>query len=302
MDRQELILNKIYDLLQGKFEEKAPVSDDLDEVDAIITGLNMLGEHIASTMVTNEAYKREKETAIKASNAKSQFLSNVSHELRTPLHGILSYAEFGLNKTQSEELARLHGYFENIQKSGKRLKRVVDDLLDLDKLLAEKMLIELEPANILSSIEDCIAENRAFTKSKEVKISIIDNARIHVVTFDRFRIAQVILNILHNAIKFSPQNGSVTISLDRITTKIEAGQTDYLQVSFKDEGPGIPESQINDIFDEFIQSDRNINPGGTGLGLAICREIIKRHSGQIWCENNSGPGSTFFFTLPIETV
>ena len=231
------------------------------------------------------------EQAEQANNAKSEFLANMSHELRTPLHGILSFARFGLKKHTTSDHQKLSFYFKQIEQCGLILLELVNDLLDLSKLESGKMNFSFEKADITTLMTSVIDEfNSLFSeKNLEIQYNPIPSA---IVFMDEVKIQQVIRNLLSNAAKFTPDGARIEVTMSL--------QEDSVRIEIMDQGVGIPEGELDLVFDKFIQSSKTKSgAGGTGLGLAICREIIRNHNGQIWAENNLGSGATFIFTLPM---
>lgn len=229
-----------------------------------------------------------------ANQIKSEFLASMSHEIRTPLHGILSFAEFGTNKIHTAPLDKLEKYFVQITNSGQRLKVLLDDLLDLSKLQAGKMVMEFQPTQLQDVVKTCLAEQEALLNEKNISTSMDIEKDLPTLECDSIRIGQVIMNLLSNAIKFSPQDSLLSLDLH---ASVDAS----IIFSISDQGPGIPDEELDTIFEKFLQSSMHKRAvEGTGLGLAISHEIIQAHNGTIWCTNNSTKGATFFFELPIK--
>lgn len=233
------------------------------------------------------------EAAEQANEAKSKFLASMSHELRTPMHGILSFAELGLKRIDSLSQEKLKQYLENIQISGTRLLYLLNDLLDLSKLEAGKMSLDMTPVNLVDLINACISEQQLQFRESRLRCELETSLQVASCVCDRHRIFQVLSNIFANAIKFSPENGEIHVALEHIDGSFR------LKVS--DQGVGIPDEERDQIFAKFYQSTLSrTHSGGTGLGLAICREIIDLHSGRIWAENNPERGSSIVFEIPAE--
>ena len=233
------------------------------------------------------------EAAEKANEAKSDFLASMSHELRTPMHGILSFAELGLNRIDTLSPEKMKQYLANIQISGTRLLYLLNDLLDLSKLEAGKMNFDPSKVNLIDLIKACISEQEIQLEAHRLRCELQSGLEDAGCICDRYRICQVISNVVANAIKFSPDGGEVRVSLER--------RGDCFRVAVSDQGIGIPVDEIDQIFTRFYQSSKNRqHGGGTGLGLAICREIIDLHDGRIWAENNREAGSTVSFEIPVE--
>ncbi|MES2768753.1 MAG: ATP-binding protein [Bdellovibrionota bacterium] len=243
----------------------------------------------------SESLQLEKDAAEKANLAKSAFLANMSHELRTPMHGILSFARFGQQKFNLVPQEKLKSYFDEIHDSGSRLMNLLNDLLDLAKLEAGKIEYTMKETSLLPVVSSVTVEMSAFAQEKELKLEVVNNIKEEdKATFDDTRIMQVVRNLLSNAIKFSQKNSVVQIVLNKTSENIVCEVINT--------GIGIPNSELNSIFDKFAQSSKTKNgAGGTGLGLAICKEIIEQHKGKIWAENLHSGQTKFVFRLPRTT-
>jgi len=233
--------------------------------------------------------KREAEAS---NRAKTEFLANMSHELRTPLHSILSFASFGIKKYTSAKPEKLLDYFNRIKKSGQTLLELLNDLLDLAKLESRRAIFAFEPSNLgilvisVTNELDTLLSERNLSVRHEV--SKFDGE----VTLDIDKIKQVLRNLLDNAIKFSPEGGIIDVSVCLVGSSV--------RVSVCDQGPGIPQDELEAVFDKFVQSSKTkTGAGGTGLGLAICDEIIAAHRGRIWAENRPEGGAVFSFEIPL---
>lgn len=278
---QIVLMNR---LSAGQTTVEVPVSDRADEIGDLARGVAAF-----KTSLVEQA--SAKEQAEQANVAKSMFLANMSHELRTPIHGILSFAKFGLKNTAKSEFEKLHKYFATIHDSGSVLLRLVNDLLDLAKLEAGKVTLEIRDANFHSLLSKVVDEFRSLTLEKSITITEPEDVGTKI-RVDPTRTMQVLRNLIGNSVKFSPSGTSIEISA--------ASHNGFLQISVADEGPGIPEAEIEAIFDKFVQSSKtSTGAGGTGLGLPICREIVAAHGGRIWAENRPAKGSAFVFEVPL---
>jgi len=248
-----------------------------------------------------EAEKAQHE-AEQANQAKSEFLANMSHELRTPMHAILSFSDFGISKLESTDRKKLGHYFERIHTSGHRLLHLLNELLDLSKLEAGKMELSLQECDPLEIIQLCADELHALANDRNLRIEIQATTKDQMVSADAERLLQVIRNLLSNAIKFSSEGGTIEVSLSSMTLASDAEEqktTPGIRIQVADRGVGIPEDELENIFDKFIQSTKTATgAGGTGLGLAICKEIMELHNGHIYAENREGGGALFSMELP----
>ncbi len=241
-----------------------------------------------------------------ANRAKSEFLANMSHELRTPMHAILSFAKLGLSKAAAGEqgLSRLPQYLERIETSGQRLLALLNDLLDLSKLDAGKMRYDMGEHDIVAAVEETLRELDALARLKNLRFRVEPPQGSTRAWFDPARIGQVVHNLIGNAIKFSPENGEIRIAF--APTLLAAGRRaddpptlEGIMVTVSDQGRGIPETELDRIFDEFVQSSQTKSgAGGTGLGLSICRKIVAGHRGRIFAANRPEGGAVLSFSLP----
>jgi signal transduction histidine kinase len=255
---------------------------------------------------TAESVKARVE-AERASQAKSIFLTNMSHELRTPMHAILSFSSMGSERSKDAEddtTKKLHQYFDRITQSGNRLLMFVNDLLDLSKLEAEKMVLDIRRNDLHKIVTEVCDEMLLVAERKQITLDCQAVPAALMVNCDRVRLGQLLSNLLSNAIKFSPVMSTVSVSAE--LTEIPGRRTEDAArpgviVRVTDEGVGVPSSELDTIFDKFVQSTKTATgAGGTGLGLAICREIIALHGGDIHAENNAEHGASLIFTLPLD--
>ncbi|HEX8962025.1 MAG TPA: ATP-binding protein [Rhodocyclaceae bacterium] len=247
---------------------------------------------------------KAKEAAEQASFSKSEFLANMSHELRTPMHGILSFAQLGYTKALSAPAEKLRDYFDRIVKSGERLLDLVNNLLDLSKLEAGKMPIEAGSVDLAGLAREVARDYEALVESRRQRLEIAASDCDTVVCGDATRLCQIVRNLVSNAIKFTPEGGSIRIEFapDELPTGRRAedhGLVAALRMTVADDGIGIPEAEIGNVFDKFFQSSKTrTGAGGTGLGLAICEEIVRNHRGTIRARNRHPGGAAFDVVLP----
>jgi signal transduction histidine kinase len=272
-------------LASGEVNVAVPIPDRGDEISDLARGVAAFKKSLAEQASA-------KELAEKANVAKSMFLANMSHELRTPIHGILSFAKFGLKNFAKPDPEKLQKYFATIHDSGVVLLRLVNDLLDLAKLESGKVILDMREVDFNMLASKVIDEFSSMTLEKPITIvapPIDSSIKLRV---DPTRIMQVIRNLLSNAVKFAPPNSAIEIAGYQ--------RNNFLVISVSDEGPGIPENEIEAIFDKFVQSSKTrTGAGGTGLGLPICREILAAHGGTIRAENRGPKGAVFTFEIPL---
>lgn len=239
-----------------------------------------------------------------ANHAKSEFLANMSHELRTPMHAILSFSELGSSRAQDCERGKLAQYFQRIEQSAHRLLGLINELLDLSKLEAGHVDLQLSPISLPEIIEGAHAQLESLLIGRHLHLEIVDKCPECEVVGDAKRISQVVINLLSNAIKFSPEGGSIRIEIVRSELPAgrrlnDTGTQPAVAIRFLDNGIGIPEAELLHIFEKFVQSSTTRSgAGGTGLGLAISQAIVLQHRGTIAATNNAGSGACFTVTLP----
>ncbi|MDG6777834.1 CHASE domain-containing protein [Thiomicrorhabdus sp. zzn3] len=270
--------------------------------DVVLTRLELYGETIVHVAFRDISKRKQLETELiqakisaeKANQAKSEFLASMTHEIRTPLHGILSYANLGESRVESVEREKLKRYFSLINDSAQRLMALLNDLLDSAKLETGKMDFLLRQQDLSQVIKQVLSEQAPLLQDKNMTVVWSDVAQM--AFFDQKRLTQVLANLLSNAIKFSPPSG-------RIQIDYVPYEQHYLLISIQDQGEGIPEKDLETIFDRFVQASHSAdNHAGTGLGLSICRDIIHAHGGKIWAENAPNGGAVIKLTLLMQPL
>ena len=236
---------------------------------------------------------REKSRQLEeASQHKSQFLANMSHELRTPLNAILGYAELMADGAYGEPSEKMLGILKRLEANGKHLLGLINDVLDLSKIEAGQLVLELSDYCVQDIAQTVRSTLEPLATDKKLAFKLELAPDLPPGHGDGRRLTQVLINLVGNAIKFTDA-GEVAI-------KAEANNGAF-HVSVRDTGPGISAADQTRLFQEFQQADNAITrkKGGTGLGLAISKRIIEMHGGRIWVESQPGQGSTFAFTLPV---
>ena len=235
----------------------------------------------------------DKGRQIEAANRhKSEFLANMSHELRTPLNAIIGFSEVLLDpslKVTEEEQSQ---FLTDVLSSGRHLLGLINEILDLAKIEAGKMELQIEPA-LLQDVVDAVSNTmRSLAVKKSIDLRVESDESLAPFPMDGARIKQVLLNLVGNAVKFTPEGGRVWVRAD--------SEDGVVRVEVGDTGPGIAPEDQERIFLEFQQAGSDAGkPQGTGLGLALARKFVQMHGGKIWVESEVGKGSKFFFTIPM---
>lgn len=329
--------NKEFEEKQGKIEDRAQRM----EAEVLMRARELKDANRSLKIAMEEIERREQERRIaeqalrerdrqitfknrqleQASQMKSEFLANMSHELRTPLNAIIGFSEVlkdGLAGDLNEKQLR---YVSNIFGSGQHLLSLINDILDLSKVEAGKMTLELEPLDLPSLLHNCLTIIRE--KASSHKISLLDYAdsTIGEVVLDARKTKQILYNLLSNAIKFTADGGKVLLST-RAVTREEVGHPSsrnwpglnfalgdnehsrFIEIEVVDSGIGIPEEALNRLFKPFSQIDSSLGRQfeGTGLGLALVRQLAELHGGTVGIESSTGEGSSFRVWLPLQTA
>lgn len=270
------------------------------ETQNLVTAFNELENKVISRTINMKKAiskaKRAGSEAKIANQAKSTFLANMSHELRTPLHGILSFSDLGSSKAAEIDTEKTKQYFDLINESGQRLLLLLNDLLDLEKLESGRIELDLQDRNLERTTIKVIEHQEALIKKKNLTVTMHADACPETTVYDEEKIMQVISNLLSNAIKFTPDNNSIDIFLDSDRVDNE----NMARFTIDDSGIGIPDNELEHVFDKFVQSSKTqTGAGGTGLGLSICLEIMKAHHGTIHAEKKAPQGARFIFHIPL---
>jgi signal transduction histidine kinase len=228
-----------------------------------------------------------------ANKHKSEFLANMSHELRTPLNAIIGFSEVLLERLFGDINEKQDDYLKDIHSSGRHLLNLINDILDLSKVEAGRMELELSTFDVPSAISNAMTLIRERAQQHGIKLAIEVDPQLREIVADERKLKQILLNLLSNAVKFTPDGG-------RIDVRAHLGTKDVV-ICVHDTGIGIAPDDQEAVFEEFRQVGPHYTSKqeGTGLGLALTRRFVELHGGVIRVESELGKGSTFTFTLPI---
>jgi signal transduction histidine kinase len=274
---------RLAEIAAGDFSGRLDVPNR-DELGSLAGNVNRMNEDLRRLYGELEA----------ASRHKSEFLANMSHELRTPLNAILGFSQVLRERLFGEVNEKQEEYLDDILTSANHLLALINDILDLSKVEAGQVELDVAPFSLREALEGGVVMVRERATRDGVQVALTALPDADVVTGDERRIRQVIFNLLSNAVKFTPAGGAVDVSAARANGE--------MRVSVADTGPGIAAEDHERIFEEFQQTQAGVEQReGTGLGLALSKQLVELHGGRIWVDSKLGQGSTFVFTLPTGT-
>jgi signal transduction histidine kinase len=229
-----------------------------------------------------------------ASGHKSEFLASMSHELRTPLNAVIGFSDVLLERLFGELNERQEEYVRDIRDSGRHLLELINEILDLSKVEAGRM--ELEPAELSlpELLEQALALVRERAARQRLQVTLELDPAVGTVWADDTKLKQVVVNLVTNAVKFTPDGGTVDV-----VARARGGE---VEVTVRDTGIGIAEEDQARIFEAFQRGDRRVSTEGTGLGLTLSKRFVELHGGRIWVQSRLGEGSTFGFAIPVARV
>ena len=272
---------RLREIAAGDFSRHVAVMNR-DELGALAANLNRMNDELG------RAYQELKV----ASQHKSEFLANMSHELRTPLNAIIGFSEVLSEKMFGELNEKQEEYSKDIHASGQHLLSLINDILDLSKIEAGRMELELSDFHLPTALDSALTLVRERAGRRGIALHLSVDERLGQIQADERKVRQVVLNLLSNAIKFTPEGGRIEVRA--------APKGGFAEVSVTDTGVGIAPEDQDAVFEEFRQvgtADKKV--GGTGLGLTLCRKFVELHGGKIWVKSELGKGSTFTFTIPV---
>jgi signal transduction histidine kinase len=271
-------------IASGDFSGRVEVQNR-DELGALGANVNRMNDELRRLYTELEA----------ASQHKSEFLANMSHELRTPLNAIIGFSQVLRDEMVGSVNEKQAEYLDDIISSGNHLLSLINDVLDLSKVEAGQVELEVHPFSLREALERGVVMVRERATEDGVRVAFAADPDVDVVNGDERRIKQVIFNLLSNAVKFTPAGGEVDVSATRANGEV--------RVSVADTGPGIAPEDRERIFEEFQQTETGgVQHEGTGLGLALSKRFVELHGGRIWLESEVGRGSTFTFALPMRSM
>jgi signal transduction histidine kinase len=267
---------RLAEIAAGDFSRHVDVPNR-DELGDLASNLNRM----------NDELRRLYEELETVSRHKSEFLANMSHELRTPLNAIIGFSELLQLEVDGELNAQQHAHLDDVLESGRHLLVLINDILDLSKVEAGRMELDLADVSLRETLESSLTMHAQRAAHEGVALGLTlepDEITVHA---DERKVRQVVVNLLANAVRYTPAGGRVAVSA--------LARNGTVEVSVSDTGPGIAPADQGRIFDEFWSRGRT---DGTGLGLPLSRRFIELHGGRLWVESEVGRGSTFRFTLP----
>jgi len=281
------------EITTGNFDQHVEVPNR-DEFGRLTQDLNSTSERLSTLFESQrtlaERLGESNASLTRASEAKSRFLASVSHELRTPMNAILGFTDAllaGVDGPLNEEQVESLGW---VQRGGRDLLGLINEILDLSKIEAGKLTLEAEPFDPRELIDSIVAQHRSLAAQKGIELSWHDAGAPEQVVLDRQRVRQILVNLLGNALKFT-QEGSVAV-------KAETAADGTLHVTVRDTGSGIAADQHELIFEEFRQAEGDV--AGAGVGLAISRRLARAMGGDVTLESETGRGSVFHLSLPLD--
>ena len=262
----------------------------------LIIGILLIARQRSKTREQRLLYEKEQEV----DRMKSRFFANITHELRTPLTLILGPIEILRSRIASKENIR---QLNVLEKNSNRLLDLINQLLDLSKIESGKMKLQSEPYDILQLVKRVSGFFESLVKLKEIDLKVSSHLEYSVLNIDVDKMEKVLVNLISNALKFTPENGSIRITLD-LEEGIKGSGKGSVTIKIKDNGRGIPAEDMEYIFDQYFQSADSVNSeyAGTGLGLALTKELVELHGGTITVKSGSGSGSEFTIYMPKDLL
>ena len=270
-----------------------------DELESLADAFNAMAAQLGESHANLERKVDERTRDLAGANArlavasqhKSEFLANMSHELRTPLNAIIGFSEVLLQGIFGQVNEKQQEYLRDVVASGQHLLALINDILDLSKVEAGRIELELTTFRFSDALESGVTIMRERAARHSIAMSAVIAGEIGMIEADERKVKQILYNLLSNAVKFTPDGGRIEVSARR--------ENGGVRVEVRDTGIGIARADQERVFDEFQQVGRERSREGTGLGLTLSRRFVELHGGRIWLESEAGNGSTFGFSLPL---
>lgn len=300
-----------------------PVKDEAGNIREVVLVHEDISDHKRAEKEREQLLAREQAARVEAEAAnrmKDEFLATLSHELRTPLNAMLGWTQ--MLRTRKFDEATAARALETIDRNTKSLAQLIEDILDVSRIITGKLRLNVRPVKLESAIEAAIDTVRPAANAKEIQIELILDSSIEPILGDANRLQQVVWNLLSNAIKFTPKGGRIEVRLERVDSLQVGGLTELqvnklqvegsdqhsnpsVQIQVSDTGQGIAPDFLPYVFERFRQADSSMtrSHGGLGLGLAIVRHLVELHGGTVSVHSQGiGQGATFIVNLPLTTV
>ncbi|MBY6274681.1 MAG: histidine kinase [Symbiobacterium thermophilum] len=287
---------------QGRWEVPEEVVRDLrahQETSPLVDAIQAMSDELQALYRNLEQKVAERTRQLQEAHAdlealhrsQTEFYSAMTHEFRTPLTSIIGFSQLLLSPGGDPLTPGQREHLKDILESAQRLLQLVNDLLDASRLQAGQMPLRIAAVDLGEAVQEALAVVRPLAQQREITVTCHIPADLPLVAADDLRVLQILLNLLSNAIKFTQVGGEVALTAE--------ARSDLVQVSVRDNGPGIPPEDHEVIFQLFRRGSAHERTGGSGLGLALAKLLVELHGGRIWVESRPGCGSTFHFTLPV---
>jgi len=288
-NRQEL-LSRVNTLLSLK--------DSVEEALLLVHEVTSANEKVQTLSMKNNESNKKVEELMEYDKLKTEFFANISHELKTPLNVICSTIQLLRSLDESKDLGdeRIKYYFGIMNQNALRLLRLINNIIDTTKVDGRYLNMNYKNGNIVYVVEDMVQSVADFIESKGISIIFDTEVEEKIIAFDEEKMERIILNLLSNAVKFTSANGSIFVTIH--------DKGDFIEISIRDTGIGIPEDKLEFIFERFAQVDKSLTRKreGSGIGLSLVKSLVEIHGGTICAKSKLGQGSEFIVTLPVKTV